>query len=112
MMNARRVAATAALLTLPFGLVACGSSKPSKDDVESGMQSIVMDQMGESDSAGDVQKKVAKEMTSCIVDKVYEEVDTDTLNAMKDGEEGADISAEDEDTLNEAMQECTKTAMP
>lgn len=113
MFKTRQVAATAALLTLPFGLVACGSSKPSKDDVKAGMEKQVkenLSSMGGGNTA--MQEKLATKVTNCIVDKVYDKVSADALTAMKEGDESAEVEKGDKSTVDKATQECTKMAMP
>lgn len=112
MLKTRRVAATAALLTLPFGLIACGSSKPSKDEVKAGMEKRVMDNLSGSGANTDMQKKLATKMTDCIVDKVYDKISADALTAMKEGDESAEVEEGDKTAVDKATQECMKKATP
>lgn len=103
----RRVAATATLLALPLGLAACGGSKPSKADVKSGMQHYVQKTLKEEGSgSSSLSDASLKKYSDCIVDKVYDDVSADALNAMKDGDNDAKVKQSDKDAVSQASKDC------
>ncbi len=102
----RRVAATATLLALPLGLAACGGSKPSKAEVKSGMQHYVQKTLEGESGSSSLSKASLKKYSDCIVDKVYDDVSADALNAMKDGDNDAKVKQSDKDAVSQASKDC------
>ncbi|TWE12044.1 hypothetical protein [Rudaeicoccus suwonensis] len=105
-----RIAVTAVLVAAPFSLAACGSgaSKPAKADVISGYASAMQNQKvdGKSAISGELSNKVA----TCVVDKVYGQVDASTLNAMKSGTP-TKVSSSDQSNVQSAITSCTNSLM-
>lgn len=104
-----RSTAAGLLLALPLALSACGSSgdsKPSKADVKAGYVKAAKKEgtSGMSDS-------IVKQISDCIVDKTYDDLDEDTLTKIKDADTDAKIKSSDKTKLSTASTACAKTAM-
>lgn len=107
-MKTRRVAATLTLLTLPFGLAACGSGggdKPSKSEVKTGIQKSVDKKLGV-EGTGGAAGQTAKKVTDCVIDKTYDKLSTKALIALKDGDNDAEVESGDKSTVQKAYKEC------
>ncbi|KNX36109.1 hypothetical protein [Luteipulveratus halotolerans] len=108
----RRTAALALAATIPFGLAACGGGdKPSKGEVKAGYAKVASSRVGASAQNPEFKKSMDK-FTGCIVDKTYDDLSADTLNAIKDGDTDADISKDDEKKIDKATNECKSTLTP
>ncbi|BDZ56533.1 hypothetical protein FB554_3382 [Barrientosiimonas humi] len=78
---ARRMGATALLLTLPLGLTACGGGKPSKEEVQAGYAKLL-----ESNGGGQIPQAQIDSIAKCVTDKAYDNVSGDTLDKIAKGE--------------------------
>ncbi len=105
-----RLAATAVLVAAPFSLAACGGSgsKPAKADVISGYASAMHNQKIDGKSA--VSTELSTKVATCVVDKVYGQVDASTLNAMKSGTP-TKVSSSDQSNVQTAITNCTNSLM-
>ncbi len=112
-MNARRVAATLTLLTLPFGLAACGgSSKPSKADVKAGMQKSIDKKLESLSGSSNLPKGTSKKMADCVTDKVYDKLSDNALKALKDSkDEAKGIKQSDKDAMDTATKSCATSIL-
>lgn len=108
MKTLHRTAAVAALLALPLGMTACGGSKPSKDDVRAGFQKVINEKSGAAASSPEMKPKMTK-YTDCILDEAYDDLSPEALNAMKDGDEKAEVPAKDKKTMEKAVNACAST---
>lgn len=98
----RRTLAIGLLAVAPLGLASCGS-KPSKDEVTSGIQKI-LDQTGGSSLDASLKKKVA----SCMTDKIYDKVSDDTLEGIAKGDKNEKVSSKDNSTIESAAKTCAE----
>lgn len=108
----RSIFAAGLALALPFGLAACGDDKPSKDEVLSGMSDMLDEQFAAMGASAEEMESLGfgdgafDDYYSCIVDDIYDDVSTDTLQKIADGDPDAQIAADDERELEDATQGC------
>lgn len=90
-------------LTLALSAAGCsGEDKASKEDYESYFQ----EEFGE---LGD--DKVVGEVVDCIVDETYDDMSADAVNAIAEGDEEYEASAEDEKILEDGINKCVTDVM-
>jgi len=109
----KRLIALPAIPLLAISLAACGNdsdAKPSKEEVANGIQSVLKPVM-EEQVGSELADLLDESFYSCIVDEIYDDVSTDTLKALANGEANSLISADDQSEITEASGSCATKAL-
>lgn len=105
----RGVAAAALTATLAVSSVGCSAlgGKPSKDDYRSALTSSMEEGAG-AEGADDEQ---SKDFIDCLTDGTYDDLSTETVQAVVDEEEDYDLPKDDEKVIEDASQKCVEDMM-
>ncbi len=112
-MKIKKISTLLMVPALAISLAACGSSKPSKADVEASLTTLF--NTG-AEQLPDSEKEQLGTMATCTAGKIHETMSTEGLQLIVDGDfenqpEDA-MSEEDQKALQDGMMECLEVAFP